>query len=126
MAKKERLQIMDEIKYLDTSKCEPNPMVARLLAHYTSEFKEKVERLEGELATKSDENTALKVKVAILTERSHVDKILSGVRILIGIFLGISTSLFFSNEALLNKIGLILSLILLVLFLLTYIFRRKE
>jgi uncharacterized small protein (DUF1192 family) len=122
--------ILDEIKSMDTSMCQPNSRVEKLLVYQIDELKERVIVCETELNAKATELNAkskeisdLKVKVALHTERSSSDKIFTGIRSLIGITLGISAGLVFSQEALLSKIGLILSPIFTVLFLLTFMFR---
>ena len=124
----ESSQVLEEIKSVDTSKYKSNPMVEKLLVYQVEELRNKVETLESELATKLRENSALKVKVATLMERSHSEKIFGWIRNFVGIGLGISGSLIFFKEALLSKIGLILTPIFAVLFLLSCIFSfsRKE
>lgn len=120
--------IWDEIKSADTSKYEPHPMVEKLLVDTIEELKDKVVVLETELNAKSKENNDLNVQVAMLNERVHFEKLFTWIRNLIGISLGISGAFIFSQETLLSKIGLILTPMLAVLFLLSCIFslsRRK-
>ena len=119
---------LDELRSIDISKYKPNPMVERLLADQVEELKNKVRLLENELAATSKDYNDLRVKTTRFIERSRFKRIFSWIRNFVGIALGISGGLVFSQDALLSKIGLTSIPILAVLFLLSCIFSfsRRE
>lgn len=116
------LKAMDQIKMMDTSEYGGNPMVEKMLVDQIEEQKGKLEKLECELTEKKQEISTLKVKIAVFNERSNSEKLFSWIRNLVGIVLGISGGLALSKDSSLNKIGLILVPVFVVIFFLTCFF----
>lgn len=115
----ETLKAIDEIRMIDTSGYEGNPMVERLLADLVAEQKEKIGELEDTLSQRDQNISSLKVRVAGLEASYNSMRTLSWIRSLIGIILGISASLIFLGESSLSKIGVLLVIVFTGLFILT-------
>ena len=115
----ETLKAIDEIRMIDTSGYEGNPMVERLLADLVAEQKEKIEEFEDTLSQRDQNISSLKVRVAGLEASYNSMRTLSWIRSLIGIILGVSASLTFLGESSLSKIGVLLVIVFIGLFILT-------
>ena len=95
-------EILEEIKSIDTSKYKSHPMVEKLLVVRVEELQQETNLLKQNNERYTQENSKLKIEVAVLNERKNSDKILGWIRNVTGIAMGISAGLIFSQEVTLS------------------------
>jgi len=107
----------DHIEYIRSIDPEYVPTITEIeFSRNLSVLEEKIKKLEKKNENLRDENTNLRVKIATLNAKIRPRNIFSWFRTLLGIFLGVSLTLCFSEEKSLKEIGEILSIIFVILF----------